>query len=45
MNDKKLMEIWENKELSFENLNKYNDLTLEEKSKIFDLILKEEDLK
>lgn len=40
MNDEQLFEIWENKELSFENINKYNDLSLEEKARIFDLILK-----
>ena len=40
--DKKLLEIWENKELSSENLNEYEDLDIKEKARIFDIIIREE---
>ena len=39
--DKKLLEIWGNKELSFKNLNEYEKLPPKEKVRIFDLIIKE----
>ena len=38
--DKKLLEIWGNKELSFKNLNEYEKLPPKEKVRIFDLIIK-----
>ena len=40
--DKKLLEIWENKELSSENLNEYENLSINEKARIFDIIIREE---
>jgi len=40
--DKELLEIWENKELSFESLNEYEDLDIKEKARIFDIIIREE---
>ena len=39
--DKKLLEIWENKELSFEGGTKYEKLSLKEKARIFDIITRE----
>ena len=40
--DKKLLEIWENKELSFEGGTEYENLDIKEKVRIFNIIIREE---
>ena len=39
--DKELLEIWEDKELSFESGTEYEDLDIKEKIRIFDIIIRE----
>ena len=38
--DKQLLKIWNEKELSYKNIKRYDDLDLKEKTRIFDLIIK-----